>query len=60
MIVCRFSSLDIIYVKPMKKNLVRLTGLAPALRKQLDPKSSASTNSATGAKSDCKVNKKIY
>ena len=26
MIVCRFSSLDIIYVKPMKKKLVRLTG----------------------------------
>ena len=44
----------------MKKKLVRLTGLEPALRKQLDPKSSASTNSATGAKSDCKVNKKIY
>ncbi len=29
--------------------LVRLTGLEPALRKKLDPKSSASTNSATGA-----------
>ncbi len=29
--------------------LVRLTGLEPALRKQLDPKSGASTNSATGA-----------
>lgn len=26
MIVCRFSSLDKIYVKPMKKKLVRLTG----------------------------------
>ena len=26
MIVCRFSSLDIIYVKPMKKKLVRLKG----------------------------------
>lgn len=28
---------------------VRLTGLEPALREQLDPKSSASTNSATDA-----------
>ena len=28
---------------------VRLTGLEPARRKTLDPKSSASTNSATGA-----------
>ncbi len=30
-------------------DLVRLTGLEPAQRKLLDPKSSASTNSATGA-----------
>ena len=29
--------------------LVRLTGLEPAHREILDPKSSASTNSATGA-----------
>ncbi len=29
--------------------LVRLTGIEPAHRKILDPKSSASTNSATGA-----------
>ena len=29
--------------------LVRLTGLEPARREILDPKSSASTNSATGA-----------
>ena len=29
---------------------VRLTGLEPAHREILDPKSSASTNSATGAK----------
>ena len=29
---------------------VRLTGLEPAHRKTLDPKSSASTNFATGAK----------
>lgn len=29
--------------------VVRLTGLEPALREQLDPKSSASTNFATGA-----------
>ena len=28
---------------------VRLTGLEPARRETLDPKSSASTNSATGA-----------
>ena len=28
---------------------VRLTGLEPAPRAKLDPKSSASTNSATGA-----------
>ena len=34
---------------------MRLTGLEPALRKKLDPKSSASTNSATGAKADAKV-----
>ena len=31
-------------------NNVRLTGLEPARRETLDPKSSASTNSATGAK----------
>ena len=31
--------------------LVRLTGLEPARRETLDPKSSASTNSATGAAS---------
>ena len=30
-------------------SFVRLTGLEPARRKTLDPKSSASTNSATGA-----------
>ena len=30
---------------------VRLTGLEPARRETLDPKSSASTNSATGASS---------
>ena len=37
--------------------LVRLTGLEPARRETLDPKSSASTNSATGAQlwvSECK------
>ena len=31
--------------------LVRLTGLEPARRETLDPKSNASTNSATGAQS---------
>ena len=36
-----FSCLALIYV--------RLTGLEPALREQPDPKSGASTNSATGA-----------
>ena len=30
-------------------SLVRLTGLEPARRETLDPKSNASTNSATGA-----------
>ena len=30
--------------------LVRPTGIEPALREELDPKSSASANSATGAK----------
>ena len=30
-------------------SFVRLTGLEPARRETLDPKSSASTNSATGA-----------
>ena len=34
---------------------VRLTGLEPARRETLDPKSSASTNSATGAKPAAKV-----
>ncbi len=42
---------------------VRLTGLEPARRETLDPKSSASTNSATGALrslvSACKGTKKI-
>ena len=37
---------------------VRLTGLEPAHRKTLDPKSSASTNFATGAKNGCKGTKK--
>ena len=39
---------------------VRLTGLEPARRGTLDPKSSASTSSATGAKveSGCKGKKK--
>ncbi len=36
---------------------VRLTGIEPAHRKILDPKSSASANSATGAKSGAKVRK---
>ena len=34
---------------------VRLTGLEPARRETLDPKSSASTNSATGAFFDMRV-----
>jgi hypothetical protein len=38
---------------------VRLTGLEPALREQLDPKSSASTNSATSADLSAKLMKKI-
>ncbi len=38
--------------------IVRLTGLEPAHRKTLDPKSSASTNFATGAKNECKGTKK--
>ena len=33
--------------------VVRLTGLEPARRETLDPKSNASTNSATGAFSVC-------
>ena len=37
---------------------VRLTGLEPARRETLDPKSSASTNSATGAFCGCKGTKK--
>lgn len=36
-------------------HFVRLTGLEPARRETLDPKSSASTNSATGANADAKV-----
>ena len=38
---------------------VRLTGLEPARRGTLDPKSSASTNSATGAKVGAKVRKRV-
>ena len=34
---------------------VRLTGLEPTRRETLDPKSSASTNFATGAKDGAKV-----
>ena len=34
---------------------VRLTGIEPALREKLDPKSSASANSATGAFAVAKV-----
>ncbi len=34
---------------PLPSIKVRLTGLEPARRETLDPKSSASTNSATGA-----------
>ena len=34
---------------------VRLTGIEPALREELDPKSSASANSATGANADAKL-----
>lgn len=36
---------------------VRLTGIEPALREKLDPKSSASTSSATGAIAGAKVRK---
>ena len=35
--------------------MVRLIGLEPTRRKTLDPKSSASTNSATGAFASAKV-----
>ena len=38
---------------------VRLTGLEPARRETLDPKSSASTNFATGAKATAKVVRKV-
>jgi hypothetical protein len=38
---------------------VRLTGLEPAQRELLDPKSSASTNSATGANAGAKLQHKI-
>jgi hypothetical protein len=38
-----------LFINSLTTNLVRLTGLEPALREQLDPKSSASTNSATSA-----------
>ncbi len=38
---------------------VRLTGLEPARRGTLDPKSSASTSSATGAKVGAKVRKRV-
>ena len=34
---------------PTRIIVVRLTGLEPARRETLDPKSNASTNSATGA-----------
>ena len=35
--------------------VVRLTGIEPALREELDPKSSASANSATGANAGAKL-----
>ena len=35
--------------------IVRLTGIEPALRKELDPKSSASANSATSADATAKL-----
>ena len=38
------------FLFPFSLDVVRLTGLEPARRETLDPKSSASTNSATGAK----------
>lgn len=37
------------FVKQLGFSCVRLTGLEPARRETLDPKSNASTNSATGA-----------
>ncbi len=40
---------EVLICKGLYYSVVRLTGLEPALREQLDPKSSASTNSATGA-----------
>ena len=39
---------------------MRLIGLEPTRRGTLDPKSSASTNSATGALSECKINNKRW
>ena len=53
------------FIAKRRKNLragesqkcVRLTGLEPARRETLDPKSSASTNSATGANVGAKVMK---
>ena len=46
--------IDFFWLYNLRRNLlfvsnVRLTGLEPALREKLDPKSSASNNSATGA-----------
>ena len=40
--------------------LVRLIGLEPTRRGTLDPKSSASTNSATSALIECKINNKRW
>ena len=40
--------------------MVRLIGLEPTRRGTLDPKSSASTNSATSALSECKINNKRW
>ena len=39
----------IVWEKRKREKAVRLTGLEPARRETLDPKSNASTNSATGA-----------
>ena len=43
----------------IKIGKVRLTGLEPARHVTLDPKSSASTNSATGAKMEMRVQKYV-
>ena len=49
----------VLIINKLTNYYVRLTGLEPALREQPDPKSGASTNSATSARKALKGGAKI-